>query len=155
MITIRRGTIEDLAALQQLFVASITQTCAGDYTQAQIEVWISSVEDHLRWLHILTEQVVLVATWRGHLAGFVTLHQGNYLDLLYVDPNCQRLGVATKLLRAIETEAVSKNQAILHADVSITARPFFEKNSFQWLAAQTVIREGISLVNYKMSKALR
>jgi len=154
MIHLRRGAIEDLADLQNIFVTSVMQTCAADYTPEQINVWVSSIEDTARWHQILTQQLVWVATWSEHLVGFATLNQGYHIDLLYVHPNFQRKGVAGVLLSAIESFAIQSGQKVIHSEVSITARSFFEKNKFEIQCEQIVYRQDIGLKNYKMIKNL-
>lgn len=45
-------------------------------------------------------------------------------------------------------------EAELTADVSITARPFFEKVGFRIVNRQTVVKQDIELMNYKMTRQL-
>ncbi|HBV14092.1 GNAT family N-acetyltransferase [Chryseobacterium carnipullorum] len=54
----------------------------------------------------------------------------------------------------IEQEAILRKQKILTADVSKTAKPFFEKMGFKMIREQTVDVKGIGLTNYKMEKEL-
>jgi len=52
----------------------------------------------------------------------------------------------------IEKEAVSCGINELTADVSITAKPFFEKKGYEVLKKQSVERKGVLLTNYRMRK---
>ncbi len=153
-ITIRRGRLDDLPELQQLFVDTISNVCQTDYNSIQIKAWISSIENKRRWQDILTNQFVLVARDKEIIAGFCTLDKGNYVDLLYVHKDYQRQGIAHKLYFDIEQEAKRLEQTELIADVSKTARIFFEKVGFQVLNEQTVIVKDVELINYKMTKKL-
>jgi len=42
----------------------------------------------------------------------------------------------------------------LTADVSKAARPFFERNGFELVREQSVVRRGVALMNYVMRKPL-
>ena len=131
---IRKGQLADLAELQMLFLDSITEICKADYSDDQIEAWTSdtkSNKDRQRWVDILTKQFVLVAPINNEIVGFVTLDNGNYIDLLYVHKNHQREGIAEGLYKNIENEARRQNQSFLTSNVSKTARPFFEKVGFE------------------------
>ena len=69
-MTIRKGNIDDLAELQQLFVDTVSNVCKVDYNSDQISVWTSSIENEKRWRDILTNQFVLVAQDRKKIVGF-------------------------------------------------------------------------------------
>ena len=57
-------------------------------------------------------------------------------------------------MRAIHEEARKQNVDRIFAEVSITAKPFFEKEGFRTICEQTVILNDVKLVNYKMEKNL-
>ena len=154
-MTIRKGHINDLAELQQLFVDTITNICKNDYTIEQIGAWTSSIANKQRWQDVMTNQLVLVAETNKGIAGFCTLDGGKYIDLLYVHKECQRQGVAFKLYDAIEKEAKRQGQTELSAEVSKTARAFFERVGFKIQKEQTVSIKGVELTNYKMTKDLK
>ncbi len=50
--------------------------------------------------------------------------------------------------------AIQKEIKRIFAEVSITARPFFEKQGFTVAEEQTVVLRGVKLINYKMEKYL-
>ncbi|MDR3711665.1 MAG: GNAT family N-acetyltransferase [Puia sp.] len=77
------------------------------------------------------------------------LHTG-HLDLLYVHKDCQRRGVAGRLLFRILETARELGLTGIDVEASITARPFFEKHNFRMSGEQTVYVKGIALLNYKM-----
>ncbi len=154
---IRKGELRDLAELQKLFLETITEICKADYNEDQIDAWISDTknnENKQRWINILTKQFVLVAQIKNDIIGFITLENGNYIDLLYVHKNHQRKGIANSLYANIENEARQMNQLFLTSDVSKTARPFFEKVGFELIKEQIVVRKNVELTNYKMKKQL-
>lgn len=153
-IAIRRGIFDDLEALQKLFVDTISTVCKMDYSEEQISVWTSNIENKERWQNILANQFVLVAQENEKITGFCTLDNGNYIDLFYVHKDHQQQGIAKKLYADIEKEAKRQGQTELTSNVSKTARPFFEKIGFNVKKEQIVNIKGVELTNYKMTKPI-
>lgn len=151
---IRKGNTADLADMKLLFAETITDVCKEDYNNEQIEVWKSGTENEERWLKVIEKQHILIAVSENKMIGFCTLDQGNYIDLLFVHKDYQHQGIAKALYTQIEQEALQQEAFILNADVSKTAKPFFEKMGFKVNAEQTVHLKGVDLINYKMSKNL-
>lgn len=154
---IRKGQLDDLTELQKLFLDTITDICKSDYNEEQIEAWTAETRSNTnrqRWIDTLTKQYALVAQNDHEIVGFITLDNGNYIDFLYVHKNHQRQGIANSLYKNIEIEAKRQKQLVLTSDVSITARPFFEKLGFEAIKKQTVALKGVELTNFKMKKKL-
>ena len=150
----RKGRLEDLTELQKLFVESVKSVCSADYNAEQIKIWTSSVENIKRWKDIMTYQAVIVAEFNNQIVGFTSLANFNYVDLMYVHKDFQKQGIAKRLYAVIEDIAKENKQTVLTSDVSKTARPFFSKMGFSVVKEQTVIRKGIELTNFKMTKTL-
>lgn len=91
----------------------------------------------------------------GTIAGYTNLADDGYVDCLYVHADHQRRGVATALFRSLEDAAQAQSVLRLHSEVSITARPFFERNGFTTIAPQMVTVRGQQYLNFRMEKALR
>lgn len=153
-ITIRLAKISDLTEMQKMFVDTITTICKDDYSPEQIKVWTASIENTQHWTDILTLQYFLVAELDNKIVGYISLDTNDYIDLLYVHKDYQRQGVADKLYFEIEKEAIKNRTSVLRANVSKTARLFFEKKGFIIRKEQTNIRQGVEIINYKMTKQL-
>lgn len=151
---LRKATTTDLQDLKTLFVGTIRQVCSSHYTPEQIKVWTASVENEKRWSDMISDQYVLVAEQEKKIVGFATLHQGNYLDFFYVHKDHQGQGIAKKLYQAIEAEALRQGYSQISSDISKTARPFFEKQGFQVVRKQNIVRKQVKLTNFKMRKVL-
>ncbi len=74
------------------------------------------------------------------------------LDMMFVHPAHQRLGVATALLATVESVAREQGLSRLFTEASITARPFFERHGFRVIRQRTVHRRGQDLTNFAMEK---
>lgn len=150
---IRKGNSADLTEMKRLFTDTITSVCKNDYENDQISAWKSGAENEERWNNAIENQLVLIAEINKQIAGFCTMDR-NYIDLLFVHKNFQRQGIAKNLYTFIEQEAKYQKQKFLTADVSKTARPFFENAGFKMIKEQTVNVKGTDLINYKMEKIL-
>ncbi|WKL47261.1 GNAT family N-acetyltransferase [Flavobacterium pectinovorum] len=150
----KKAAISDLKEMQELYTETIKSVCKNDYNPDQIEAWISGVHNTDRWLEVVNTQFVLLAIIQNKITGFGTLKNGNYIDFFYIHKDFQRQGIADKILTELELEAIRQNSKMLTSDISITAKPFFEKKGFRVKAEQKNIRLGIELINYKMEKKL-
>lgn len=151
---VRKGKFEDIDTLQKLFVDTIRQVCTEDYTPEQIKVWVQSVDNRKRWEEMLKSQYVLVSEDANIINGFCTLRNGNYIDLLYVHKDYQRMGIAHTLYKSIELEAKRQGHGEIISHVSKTAKPFFEKAGFRNIEEQRVVLKGVELINYRMKKKI-
>jgi len=144
----------DLDALIALFQSSVRIVARRDYTLEQVLAWAPDATDRERWAVRLAASSTWVAAFGERLAGFISLEPEGYLDMLYVDPDFQGRGVAGRLLHRLEASAKARGLARLFTEASITARPFFEHRGFRIVEAQTVIRRGQRLANYRMERHL-
>ncbi|MNE47535.1 putative acyltransferase [compost metagenome] len=58
-------------------------------------------------------------------------------------------------MAALELEAQKQHSKMITSDISITAKPFFEKKGFVAKAEQKNVRLNVELINYKMEKQLK
>lgn len=64
----------------------------------------------------------------------------------------QGCGVGSTLINEIATEATHKALSRIYAEVSITARPLFERKGFTVVKQQTVTIRGAELTNFVMER---
>lgn len=113
-----------------MYAETIQSVCKSDYTPEQIEAWISGVKNKERWIEVIEKQFVLLAIIENQITGFGTLKDGNYIDFFYIHKDFQRQGIADKILNELEIEAKKHHSKIITSDISITAKPFFEKRFY-------------------------
>lgn len=153
-ILLRPAAAEDVKEILNLFVGTVSGICRKDYSQEQIEAWTSSAGDWQRWKNKINHQYFVVAFLDGKLLGFASLEGTDYLDLFYVHRDFQGRGIGALLLMTLEEEAKSLACDVLRADVSFTAKGFFESRGFAVLEKQTRIIGRTAISNYKMAKNL-
>jgi putative acetyltransferase len=156
-MNIRRYRIEDTRELMTLFYRTVREVNIRDYTQEQVEVWAPDDMDQDRWEQTLSARCTFVAEQEGRLAGFGELEpmeEGGLINRFYVSADHQGQGVGSALLSAIEAEAQQRGLTRLFTEASITARPFFERRGFVTLEKQAVVRQNVTLHNFRMEKIL-
>ncbi len=149
---IRKAIVRDVPSIIALFQQTIVQATIGDYNQKQREAWAARGNDSARWRERIAIQHFLLAERPDGLLGFGSINDDGYLDTLFVHHACQRQGIATRLLTALEEWATEQDAKTITTNASITARPFFARHGYQTLAEQqNKIAEEV-LINYRMQK---
>ncbi|ENA2950879.1 GNAT family N-acetyltransferase, partial [Paraburkholderia ginsengiterrae] len=85
-----------------------------------------------------------VAVINAQPVGFISRIE-RHIDMLFVDPEYTRRGVASALLKPL-----IKSESELTVDASITAKPFFERYGFQIVKQQHVECRGAWFTNFYM-----
>ncbi|WP_168123029.1 GNAT family N-acetyltransferase [Paenibacillus sp. HB172176] len=148
----------DIDEIVSLFYDTVHTINRGDYSKEQVEAWEREEDRANRreaWLDSLQRNLAYVAERDGIITGFSDMTTKGYLDRMFVHKDFQGRGIATALLRKLEEEAARLELTSMFADVSLTARPFFERHGFNVMQARVVERGGVALNNFRMEKALR
>jgi putative acetyltransferase len=153
MIAIHSYTFRDADLTIDVFLRAIREVASKDYTPEQVSAW-AQVEDREAWATKRASRPTWIATYDSNPAGFSDLESRGHLDMMYVHPLYQRLGVASLLLRTVEAAAREQGLSLITTEASLTARPFFEISGFNVLAAQEVQIRGQTLRNFRMEKRL-
>lgn len=153
-IEIRQATIEDIPEITTLFRDTVRAVNSQHYSDKQIQTWSAGANDTQKWEERINKFYFLVAETNDTIVGFAYLKNGNYFDGLFVHKDFQRHGIASKLLRIIESKAMMDGYEEIKSDVSITALPFFENHYYDVIKKQKKVLNGITFENYIVSKAL-
>ena len=137
-----------------IFRASIEEIASEDYSATQCEVWAARADDAATFGQSLAGMLTLVATVDGGIVGFASLKGADHVEMIYVDPEFSRQGVARTLLDALETIARGRGAAKLTAEVSDTAKPLFDSRNFVSVRRNVAQIDDEWLGNTSMSKAL-
>ncbi|MGY8524349.1 GNAT family N-acetyltransferase [Paracidovorax citrulli] len=151
-LTIRPYRPEDLDGVIDVFLQAIRQTASRDYTPAQVAAWAQADRDV--WRTRRSDKPTWVAEIDRTVAGFTDLEPDGHVDMMYVHPRFGGLGVAKGLLTTAESRAMQDGVARLYSEVSITARPFFERMGFVVVEPETVLRNGQWFTRFRMEKVL-
>ena len=151
---IRQYEHTDALELWQLFFETIRRVNSQDYTPAQVEAWAPRKYDEWRWQQRMQRLSPYVCIRDDRIAGYADLQDSGLINHFFVRHDCQRQGVGHNLYQFIEQEAWDRNIWTLVANVSLTARSFFEAMGFDVVAEQEVTVGTERLNNLRMKKQL-
>lgn len=134
--------------------ASVHAIDTAIYTKLQQEAWCPTPIDYLKWSKRLLESKPWVAFDGDNLAGFIELEEKGYINCLYVHPTFQNRGIATQLYDYVLNIATAQRFTELTVDASIVAMPLFKKWGFEIQRTNTIERNNVYLINYRMIKAI-
>jgi putative acetyltransferase len=151
---LRKAELVDLDPILDLFRNCVFEVCKQDYAPDQLTAWASASLNTDRWMEKILNQFFIIALSQDTLIGFGSLQDRHTIDLLYVHKDFQKRGVADTIYKQLLREAQRCSVEELKAEVSKTARPFFEKRGFRTIAEQLRNIQGATLVNYAMVKTI-
>lgn len=153
-VALRPYAPSDLDAIIEVFMSSVRKVAARDYTADQLAAWAPDAIDRERWARRRENRETWVATVDDAVAGFTDLEPDGHLDMLFVDADHQGMGLAARLVAAVEASACARGLLRIFTEASLTARPFFERRGFVVLAAQEIALGDQVLCNFRMEKRL-
>ena len=154
-VTVRKFSGEDTASLVSLFHETVHSINSKDYPQEQLDAWAPALPDLKKWRARFKTSKTLVAEFEGKIVGFGNLeNELSTVGLLYVHKDHQRQGVATILLKQLEKKLRESDAKTATAEVSITARPFFERRGYHLVRENRKMLNGKEFLNFIMEKEL-
>ena len=143
----------DAVELKNLFQNTVLAINRRDYSQAEVEDWascgddLSNIEDMIK-----THYFIVAVNQQSEIVGFSSITPQGYLHSMFVHKNFQGEGIATILLNEIEQYAITNGIMRITSEVSLTARPFFEKKGYIVEEEQKRKANQLSLTNFWMAK---
>jgi ribosomal protein S18 acetylase RimI-like enzyme len=132
-IVIRYATAADAEAVHEIVLQALRETNARDYPSSVIDRLVLTLPDKVA--SNLETWCAFVAIVNGQVVGTGSLN-GQTVSSVYVHPDHQRRGIATKLMDAVENAANAQSQRTLSVQSSVTAKAFYARRGFK------IIREG-------------
>lgn len=132
-IVIRPATAADAEAVHKIVLQALRETNARDYPSSVIERLILTLPDKVA--SNLETWCAFVAIVNGRVVGTGSLN-GQTVTSVYVHPDYQGRGIATKLMDEVENAANAQSQRTLSVQSSVTAKTFYAKRDFK------IVREG-------------
>lgn len=153
VFTLRPLDERDATAMMVLFRSTVLTVNRKDYTLEEAEDWASCGSNEERWKYLLSvHRFVGAFCESGELVGFSSMNAEGYMHSLFVHKNWQGQGVATCLLAKVEKMAEEYGVAEITAEVSLTARPFFERKGYEVVKVQKCRANRLELTNFVMRK---
>ncbi len=154
-ITITAATLRDLPRMRELFAETVRNVNSEHYDPEEIEDWVSC-GDNARWEELFSRLVFYVAkNNEQNIVGFASIAEDGLLHSLFVDRRCLRKGIAAALLEKAQEYAHTNGIKTVTSEVSITAKPFFERMGFRVQEEQRKRAKKLYLKNYLMKKDIK
>ena len=155
MYLIRKALPEDVDVVSRLFRKTIKTVNAPNYDPIQLKAWSAKYEDQGWWMERIRSDYFVVAEDQNRIMGFCSVNPKGSLDLLYVHKDFQGNGVGSALLAEIDKYFSNLNVREIISEVSITAKPFFEKMGFNHTHRQVRNLDGVEIRNIVMRKKIK
>ena len=153
--TIRIAQPADVLELKDLFQDTVLNINRRDYSKAEVEDWASCGNDLSRIKDMIKTHYFIVATnQQSQIVGFSSITHQGYLHSMFGHKDFQGKGIATILLNEIERYATATGIMRITSEVSLTARPFFEKRGYIVEVEQKRKANQLYLTNFWMAKRL-
>ena len=153
MLTIRKFDISDAQEVQELFYSTVHAINIRDYTEEQINLWAPANGSPQKWVEKSQESIAYVALLERKIVGFANITREGYVDSFYIHHSHQGQGIGKRLLARLE-KVVSKTVYELTSDVSVTAKPFFERYGWKVVKEELADACGTQFIRYSMVKKL-
>ena len=151
---IRKYKPGDELTIGQVYYDAVHQLTREDYTEAQRNAWATTIEGDdawaEKWRRRCDRKQPWVAVVDGEVAGFIEFDADGHIDCTYVSPDYAGKGHMSAIMARIFQEARRSNLIRLYAEVSITARPFFERHGFRVVRDNPHEVRGVPILNYIM-----
>lgn len=151
---IRRFQEGEEGPLRQVFLSAVHGTASRDYRPDQVEAWAPVSVDPEAWTGRIRAIRPFVAEEGGVILGYADLQPDGYIDHFFVAAEAGGNGVGSALMGRLVETALERGIPALHSEVSLTARAFFSRWGFEVEAAQTVVKRGVPLENFRMRRPM-
>ena len=152
MIEIRKYQESDALDLWAIFYHTVRNVNLRDYSQAQVEAWAPDGFSSEIWKRKMNLLSPFVAEIDGKIVGYSDLQENGLIDHFFCHHEHQGQGVGRQLMEHVLRMGELQGITRFYSEVSITARPFYERFGFNVIQEQTIEVRGQNLCNFVMEK---
>ncbi|MGE3319108.1 MAG: GNAT family N-acetyltransferase [Candidatus Berkiella sp.] len=150
-VYIRQYQPLDCEDLANIYYNTIHTINIKDYNETQVNAWAPIATKQAEgWAKKWEKLLPWVALLDNKRVGFVEFEESGHIDCFYCHHDYQGKGIGKALMDQVKKIAKENNIQRIWAEVSITAKPFFEHQGFKVVKQQTVNVRGVDLINYVM-----
>jgi putative acetyltransferase len=129
-VEFRAYAADDAEATLSIFLRAVRETSRVHYSSKQIAAWAADSGDLDSWAAARAATHTQLAIVESAVAGFTDLDDHGYIDMLFVDPDFGRQGIASALLASMLALALRRDLPVVTTFASLTSRPVFERHGF-------------------------
>lgn len=152
MIEIRKYQESDALDLWAIFYHTVRNVNLRDYSQAQVEAWAPDAFSSEIWKRKMNLLSPFVAEIDGKIVGYSDLQENGLIVHFFCHHEHQGQGVGRQLMEHVLRMGELQGITRFYSEVSITARPFYERFGFNVIQEQTIEVRGQKLCNFVMEK---
>ena len=145
--TIRKYRDPDYEQIAIIFHNAVHELAVKDYNLRQLEAWAPYNYDLDAWRQRCEEKQPYVFENEGKLVGYIEMDPDGHIDQTYVSPAFAGKGAMHQLMNHVKSIAKENSVNQLYSEVSITAKPFFERHGFVYSRDNKVERNGVEFLN--------
>ena len=138
--------------LRELFYNTVHHVNQRDYTSEQRDAWAPAKHDENAWVMRMLESEPFVALDNDTIVGFADVQTDGYIDFFFCHQAYQGKGVGKALMKHLLKTGRRYGLKRFYANVSITAKPFFQHYGFEVVRQQQKEVRGVVLTNFLMEK---
>lgn len=147
-LRVRRYGVADAGALALIFYRAVRIGTENVYTPAQRQDWAPEVWTAAAYAAHLAPRETWVACRDADPVGFLSVEDGTHIDLLFVDPDHMRQGVALVIYHAMRA---TRATARLTVEASPHSRAFFLRQGWRETGRQLRGTGDAAVVNTLMT----
>ncbi len=152
---VREYRESDASELWKIFYNTVRKVNIHDYSEAQVKAWAPDDFSADIWQQKMNSISPFVAEIDGLLVGYADLQKSGLIDHFFCHSDYQGQGIGRCLMKYVLSVGQSQRITRFYSEVSITARPFYERFGFNVVCDQTVEIRGQKLRNFVMEKFIR
>jgi GNAT superfamily N-acetyltransferase len=127
---LRKAEIKDITAMTSVFVSAVESSTA-EYSAIQRAALVSGTMRQSFWNDLLQRNYVIAAFEMVELIGFCSFSTRGEIEMLYVHPNMQRKGIATRIIAHLREYASHEGYAHLKINALAIFEPWLERMKFE------------------------
>ncbi len=154
MITFRAAAEKDKSNIGKLIYETVhgLKKKGYEYSEAQLNAWAPD-KDYYSYRYVYdSHQYCYVAYDKDILVGFGCISDVGYISAIYTHIDYFRKKIASRIMDAMETQAIKLGNKALSIECAIPALPLLKYKGFMTEVEQTINYNGQDFVCYKMHK---
>jgi putative acetyltransferase len=153
-IEIRPYRAGDEDGIVRVFFDSVRHVGVRHYSAAQVEAWAPAPPDlGIVLARVGDGRLTLVAVDAdGAVVGYGDLEPDGHIDHLYCAPEAVAIGLGSRIVAALLEAAERQGITHLFVEASDAARPVFERHGFVVDRRNDLVRHGVALHNWSMTR---
>ena len=155
---VRKWQLGEELRIGKIYHDAVHGLTGDHYSEQQRHAWATPIEGDAAWAEKWRKRCERKNPWvavvDGEVVGFMEFDPDGHIDCTYVSPSHAGKGHMSAIMDRIFEEAHQTNLTRLYAEVSITARPFFERHGFRVVRDNPHEVRSVPILNYIMERWL-